>query len=332
MEPIRGEADLDRLRRAAAAWSTLCAWMQGGQLALLADGEPRRLDELPGDPRALEVTAPILGHLGLLVRAVGPEGEVWRLSQTGAQLLAAGALTPGAAPIEDLGKVPLVLREGGPAPGPDGTRRPHVGGTQPHDPAATRRFLDMLYRRSAGTAEDTAALIARRLGRGGAALDLGGGHGRYGAALRAHGFEVTLLDQAPVVEIARERHGELLRYQAGNFDQDDFGAALAGGSYDVVLLSNIVHGLGPGSVRRLLRGLREVVRPGGLLVIKDMFIDASGVGPEPGVMFGLTMLIYTAEGRSYGLDELRGWLLEAGFGSLEQVVVTDQGYTLLIAR
>ncbi len=306
--------------------------MQGGQLAALQDGAPRALRELPGDLRALEATAPILGHLGLLVRALGPEGESWALSLSGRALLRSGALSPGAAPIEELALVPRVLREGGPAPGPDGVRRPHKGGTQPHDPEATRRFLDMLWRRSEGAAEITAEHVRARLGGAGRALDLGGGHGRYGAALAALGYEVTLFDQPLVVALARERHGERLLYREGDFEAEDFGPEAAGQGYDVALLSNIVHSLGPEAVAGLLARMRALVRPGGLLVIKDMFIDASGVGPEPGVLFGLIMLMHSAAGRSYGLEEMARWLDAAGFPEREHVSVVDQGYALLIAR
>ena len=82
--------------------------------------------------------------------------------------------------------------------------------------------------------------------------------------------------------------------------------------------------MGRNIVRKLFRG--------GLLVLKDMFIDDTGVGPEPGALFGLTMLLHTAEGRSYGGSELASWLRTAGFPELEHVAMVDQGYALLIAR
>lgn len=337
MEPIRAEADLDRVRRYAQAWTVFCSWLQGGQLKAMADGQPRPLSALPGNLRALEVTAPILGHLGLLVRSEGPAGELWGLSHTARELLKSGALNAGPSPLDELARLPLVLAEGGPVPGPDGVRRPFVGGVRPHDLEASRQFLDGLYRRSGPAADETARVIAARLGAGsagqlGRALDLGGGHGRYGAALAARGFKVTLFDQPMVTELARDRHGDLLRYRSGDFDTDGFGPDAAGGVYDAVLASNIVHGLGDASVRRLFGRLREIVRPGGLLVLKDMFIDDTGVGPEPGVLFGLTMLLHTNEGRSYGKSELARWLAESGFPQLEHVAMVDQGYALLIAR
>lgn len=336
MEPVRGEADLLRVRRYASAWAVFCAWATGGQLKALADGQPRPLSALPGDPRALRVTAPILGHLGLLVRSEGPAGELWGLSHTARELSHANALSPGTAPLDELARLPIVLAEGGPVPGADGVRRPHIGGVRPDDAEASRSFLEMLHRRSGPAADETARVIAAAVGpsvsQGGRALDLGGGHGRYGVALAARGFKVTLLDQPLVVEIARERNGDLLRYKAGNFDTDGFGPEDAGGVYDAVLASNIVHGMGPASVARLIRQLRAVVRPGGVLVFKDMFIDDTGVGPEPGVLFGLTMLMQTSEGRSYSSSELGVWLEQAGFTVREHVAMADQGYALLVAR
>ena len=336
MEPVRAEADLDRVRRYAAAWAVFCAWVEGGQIKALSDGQPRPLSALPGDPRALRITAAILGHLGLLVRSDGPSGELWSLSHVARELNHANALHAGMASQADLAKLGLVLAEGGPVPGPDGVRRPHIGGIRPHDREASRQFLDMLHRRSGPAADETArvvaAAVAPSLREGGRALDLGGGHGRYGVALASRGFKVTLFDQPMVVEIARERNADLLQYKAGDFDTDAFGPEAAGGLYDVVLASNIVHSLGPDSVSRLIHKLRAVVRPGGVLALKDMFIDDTGVGPEPGAMFGLTMLMHTSEGRSYSTSEIGVWLEQAGFKSREHVAMVDQGYALLIAR
>lgn len=331
MQPIHGEADLDALRRRFMAYAVILAWARQGLFEALADGRPRRAEDLPGNARSIAVTAPILAHLGLLVRHGGAGETAWALSTSGRSLWAAGALQLDAdwRRLGDLGRLDRVLAEGGPVPGPDGVRRASSGGVWQDDPAGARAFLDGLYRRSAVAAGLVADLVEPGLPAGGTVLDLGGGHGRYGRELADRGFRVTLFDRPMVIEFARERHGEALDYRGGDFLDP---TADLGGPYDLVLMSNIVHGLAEAELDGLLERLRVVTRPGGRVAMKDMFLDDSGVGPEPAVLFGLVMLLYTEGGRSYGTGELSRRLREAGFESAEHVAVPDQGWALLIAR
>lgn len=211
--------------------------------------------------------------------------------------------------------------------GADGTSRVTEGGVREHDREGSKAFLEYLYRRSAGDAGDVARWLAPRLKAGAGVLDLGGGHGRYGRALADLGLAVTLFDRSLVVELARERHGEALSFRSGDFLVDD-----VGGPYEAVLLSNIVHGLGPGESAGLFGRLRGAMTPGGLIVFKDMFLDEHGAQPAEAAFFDLTMLMYTREGRTYRVTELRELLRAAGFADGEHVYFTDAGYSLLVGR
>jgi SAM-dependent methyltransferase len=187
--------------------------------------------------------------------------------------------------------------------------------------------MDMLYRRSAESAGWTAASIARRLPQLGHALDLGGGHGRYAEALVSKGFKATLFDRSVCVALARERYGDLIDTLVGDFMVDALG-----GPYDVILLSNIVHGLGRDENRRLLLRLREVVQPGGLLVVKDMFLDRTRSQPEAAAFFGMTMQMYTREGRCYSVDDWAQLWQETGFSAAGVEDVPDLRYSLVFGR
>jgi len=328
MQTIHDESDLDHLRRAAQSWAVVAAWGKYGLFDAMGDGTPHAPAELPGDTRAIEITATVLGHLGLLVRHDGVGGATrWSMSATARTLHASGALsmTRGTG-VPELGRLPDVLENGGPVPGDDGERRATNIGVDPNNPERARVFMDMLYRRSEVAAAETARLLADRMP-GGRALDLGGGHGRYGEELARHGFEVTLFDQAVCVDVARERYGDSQHYIAGDFMVDDLG-----GPYDLVLGSNIVHGLSDADLAHLHPRLREVIRPGGLLAWKDMFLDDTGVGPESAAVFGIIMLMFTQGGRSYSVAEMGRILASAGFASFDHVLVTDQRFSLLIGR
>src|SRR5690606_9520379 len=105
------------------------------------------------------------------------------------------------------------------------------------------------------------------------------------------GHRATLFDKAVCVDFARELHGEALEYRVGDFFRDDLG-----GPYDAALLSNIVHGFSLDENRSLITRLAKALKPGGYLVMKDMFIDDLGADPENAVTFGMTMLLYTQGG------------------------------------
>ena len=210
--------------------------------------------------------------------------------------------------LGDLSRLDQVLKSGGPASGPDGESRVTEGGVREQDPENTRRFLDFLHRRSGESAAEIVRWLMPLLTSDAAVLDLGGGHGRYGQALADNGLQVTLFDRPLCIEIARQRYGNSLQYIAGDFMQDDLG-----GPYDAVLLSNIVHGLGPEENHHLLSRVSMVLKPGGWLLLKDMFLDDSGIGPENAVLFGLIMLLYTRQGRSYSVQEMNDSCLKNGW-------------------
>ncbi|NIR30186.1 MAG: methyltransferase domain-containing protein [Gammaproteobacteria bacterium] len=321
---IRTEADFDVLVRGAKLVSVAAAWTELGLWDELARRqEPVDLGELPGDRRALEITAPILAHAGLL----DGDGRLWAMSARAREMHERGELPTGRNLqwMEDLSRMAVVLREGGPVRDATGKPRVTSGGVVPDDREATRRFLDMLYRRSAGSAREVADWLAPRLPEGAHFVDVGGGHGRYAAEMVERGYTATLFDQPLVIELARERHGDGLGYREGDFHRDDLG-----GPYDAAFLSNVVHGESETDNARLVERLHGALRPGGWIVIKDMFLDELGREPENAVFFGATVLFYTALGRSYTIAEVDAWCRQAGLNPAETIAVAE--YTLVLAR
>jgi SAM-dependent methyltransferase len=201
------------------------------------------------------------------------------------------------------------------------------GGVRPDDPERTRAFLGMLARRSEGSADEVARLLAARLRPGARVVDVGGGHGRYARALAERGFEVTLLDLEAALVVARELCGDALRYRAADFLVDDLG-----GPYDAALLSNIVHNLGEDENVRLLERIRDVLAPGGVVAIKDLLLDDLGAHPPQAVLFGVTMLLYTDRGRVYDLAAVLDGCVARGLEVIEHLHAPDEGWSLVLAR
>lgn len=322
MDPIRTELDIDHLRQAATAYATLNAWAEVGTLAALADGEPRAAAELPGDTRAIEITAPVLAHLGLLMRV----GEKWALTGTGQRLYEGGILDlPGSeGALGAVSRMGEILASGGPARRADGTSLVSEGGVREHDPAAARAFMDYLHRRAGDEVDEVVRWVSPRLRGGARVLDLGGGHGRYAYALSNDGLQATVFDRPVCVEVARERYGHLLDYIEGDFLTDPLG-----GPWDAVLLSNIIHGLGPQENRDLLTRLKAALRPGGMVMVNDLFIADNWTSPAGAVLFGLTMLMFTREGQTYRAVDFAALCREAGFTTVEEHHQADRGHSLL---
>lgn len=329
MNTISSEGDLDALRRAASAWAVMLAWAKHGLFDALAHGEPVRAEDLEANGDAVRNTAPILAHLGLLVRHPQPDGSTaWALSHSARSLMATGALPDkGAhAGFDDLCRLNTVLEHGGPIHDREGRSKITSGGVVESDPARTRAFMDMLYRRSEDSSRELARLLQPWVPSG-HALDLGGGHGRYGHELAQNGLQVTLFDREICCDIANDRYGDRIATLSGDFMTDDLG-----GPYDLVIMSNIVHGLGPDELSTLLPRIRAALAPGGLLAIKDMFLDHTMARPESAALFGLTMLLYTSAGRSHTQFEMRHALERANFHDFDMVDLRDQRFTVLLAR
>ncbi len=323
MEPIRNQVDMDRLLLSTRLMAVIDGWATRGLFEELADSGGCSLDDLPGESRALRVTARILANAGLLVR----RGDQWALSAVGDELQEAGAFgnAHGTSVFGDLVQMPEILDKGGPVVDESGDSRSSTIGVYPDDPEKSRSFLKMLYRRSESSARETARWIDDVVDASSSVLDLGGGHGRYGRELAELGHGATLFDLPLCIDVAREIHGDELDYLGGDFFADELG-----GPYDVVLASNIVHGLAEEKNQRLIRRVAEVLAPGGMVVLKDMFLDEFGLWPPGAVHFGLLMLMYTDEGDSYSLTEANAWFEQAGLTPMDPVVF--EGFSLMAAR
>jgi len=329
VDTVSTESDLDALRRAASAWAVVVSWAKHGLFEALAGGEAIRTEDLVANSDAIRNTAPVLAHLGLLIRHPQPDGSTaWALSNSAKRLLANGALPTHTAHggFDDLSRLHTVLEHGGPIHDREGRSKITSGGVVTGDADQTRAFMEMLYRRSDESARVLAQLVKPWVPQG-TALDLGGGHGRYGHELARNGLTVTLFDREVCCAIAKERYGDQIATLTGDFMTDDFE-----GPYDLILMSNIVHGLGPDELSSLLPRIRSALVPGGVLAIKDMFLDHTMARPESAALFGLSMLLYTSSGRSHTQFEMRQALERADFHDFDLVDLRDQRFTVILAR
>lgn len=170
---------------------------------------------------------------------------------------------------------------------------------------------------------------ARRL------LDLGGGHGLYGAAIcRRHPpLRSEVIDLAEAIADARELArqegiGDLVSHRAGDL-RTEAGPA---DSCDVAFLGNITHHLTAEENRDLLRRLGIALRWGGTVAIWDFKRPPAGAKPDL-VADGLALLFrLTSTTRCYTLDEYLSWLRAAGFADIEEHPTPSPSQLLVTAR
>ena len=201
------------------------------------------------------------------------------------------------------------------------------------DKKANRAFIGAMH---VYAAEQAAYFVnALELGGVDSLLDLGGGSGAYAIAFcQAHrDLRATLFDREDILPITgsyidEAGLSERIALRSGDLLTDDLG-----GPYQVVWVSNVLHGYGPENIGRAFQNIYQALRPGGTLIFRDFIMDDTKTEPAFAALFALNMLVTTGEGGSYSQDEYARWIRNAGFDEPELKVVDHPGATrLLLAR
>ncbi len=227
-----------------------------------------------------------------------------------------------ACPRESAGVLELVdrLRTNRPAGLDAGTAEPDQGTAfiyregveSAMEREATARSLTLAL---AGRARNVAPVLASNypIDDAGLLLDIGGGTGIYSIAwLQKHpGLRAIVWDRPEVLKVAAEMANtfgvaDRLECRPGDMFRDD----VPDGA-DVILLSNILHDWDEPECRVLVERSASALRPGGRLLIHDVFLDDDEAGPLPVALYSAALFRLT-EGRAYTASTYRRWLADAG--------------------
>ncbi|NUN15265.1 MAG: methyltransferase domain-containing protein [Myxococcales bacterium] len=267
------------------------------------------------DSRATWILCNALVALGLLELGTigGDVGQIYRNSPAASKWLCktSGTDFSGKVRFDALlwdiwGKLEESVRSGRAARTPDMFQ---------NDPVETEQFILAMH--ALVKARGDGPVMARHPLVAGARtiLDIGTGPGTYPIAfceanqsLHAVLFDLpnTLVVTRKVVDQSSCR--DRLTLVAGDYRYD----TLPGG-FDVVFLSNIIHGEDETNNVILMKKIKNALNPGGYVVVKDHILDNTGTNPPGGAIFSVQMLLSTT-GRDYTGDEVMGWMKEAGFG------------------
>ena len=168
----------------------------------------------------------------------------------------------------------------------------------------------------AGRAKNVAPALAAQVDLGAAELlvDVGGGSGIYSIAMlkRYSQLRAIVVDRPEVLRVAdefRQRYNvtNRLELRAGDMFHDPLPTGA-----DAVLLSNVLHDWDIPECQQLIARCHGALKPGGQLLIHDVFLNDDHDGPLPIALYSAALFTLT-EGRAYSASEYRSWMTAAGF-------------------
>lgn len=185
-----------------------------------------------------------------------------------------------------------------------------------NDPVETEHFILAMH--ALVTTRGDGPIMARHplVMRASTLMDIGTGPGTYPLAfceanpnLCATLFDLpnTLVVTRKVVDRSSARNR--LALVAGDYRTDTLPQG-----YDVVFLSNIIHGEDEHNNLALMKKIKTALNPGGVVIVKDHILDETATNPADGAIFSVQMLLSTT-GRDYTGAEVMDWMAQAGFES-----------------
>jgi ubiquinone/menaquinone biosynthesis C-methylase UbiE len=166
-------------------------------------------------------------------------------------------------------------------------------------------------------------------------LDVAGGSAVWSIAMLEKDSQsrATVLDLPTVVYVAEtyvEHHhlAERFTYLPGDLEE----MTLPTTQYDVVILANICHALGPIATKKAIQKLSKTLKPDGQLVIVDFVPDDARSKAGWALTFGVNMLITTPEGDVFTHADYERWLQEAGFNKIQAKEVETEVTAIIAER
>jgi len=163
-------------------------------------------------------------------------------------------------------------------------------------------------------------------------LDVGGGSAAFSIEFvkRNPAINAVVLDLPYVIPLTKKYVSDSNLSDKFSFIEGDYLTRDFEGSYDLILLSAIVHINNYEQNRLLIKKCAEALNKDGMIVISDFVMDDCRTKPYHGALFSLNMLVGTANGDTYTEKEIREWFESAGLNKIERKN-TSFGSDLMIA-
>lgn len=165
-------------------------------------------------------------------------------------------------------------------------------------------------------------------------LDVGAGSAPWSAAFalqhpKAH---ITALDLPAVVAQGRQQIttlglAERYTWIAANMESFTFPTL----EYDLIVCGHICRFISDERTKALFAKLSQSLRPGGTLLVADVFFTEERNGPPPAITLDLSMLVNSAQGRIRTVSEMSNWLTASGLQHIQRLHLTGP-FPVIVAR
>ena len=187
-----------------------------------------------------------------------------------------------------------------------------------------RRFIMAMHDIAMGGEAEELASHVKLKGRK-QLLDVGGGPGTYSIILCKHNPQLRAMvfdlpDTIPITQkvIKEFKMSNRVSTRKGDWNRDDFGKG-----NDVVLMSNILHGLGSQAEMKLRKAFKCMVNSG-LLIIRDFVLNESKTGPLSPALFNINV-------GAYSITEISELIKDIGFVNVRESDIPHKTHSILLA-
>lgn len=163
-------------------------------------------------------------------------------------------------------------------------------------------------------------------------LDVGGGSAAFSMEIvkRNSSISAVVLDLPKVIPLTKKYVSETGLIDKFSFIEGDYLTKKIEGSYDLILLSAIVHINNYDQNKMLVKKCADVLNKKGMIIISDFVMNEDRTKPVHGALFSLNMLVGTECGDTYTEKEIKDWFQSAGLTRIERKN-TSFGADLMIA-
>ena len=186
------------------------------------------------------------------------------------------------------------------------------------DPKFREPFTYAMHERSSKFSKTLAQYITRKPV--GKMIDLGGGPGSYSAEILKIDklAQAVLIDRQASLKVAKVILKNSAVIKRFSFVAGDLFKVSFGKDTDTILYCNVLHIYNEEENSRLFKKINKSLRPGGRFILVDFFLKENRTEPFEAALFSLTMLLFTATGKTYTLKETESLLKKNGFGKLRR--------------
>ena len=151
-------------------------------------------------------------------------------------------------------------------------------------------------------------------------LDVGGGSAAFSMEIvkKNTSIHATVLDLPHVIPLTKKYVSDAglldnFNFIEGNYLTEDFKK-----SYDLILLSAIVHINSYEQNKMLVKKCADALNKNGMIIISDFIMNEDRTQPHHGAIFSLNMLVGTLCGDTYTEGEMKEWFTSAGLSKIER--------------